>query len=221
MVEEKIVTIHNVDYIVSTDGKVYSTKNYAKAKYHQEIKQRLNRDGYLQITVGKTGHRRAYRVHRMVAEAFIPNPDNLPEVNHKDCNRTNNNVENLEWCTHKYNVQYAIDCGNHICTKDITGNKNPNFGNHKLAEIYANNPEYAKEKCSRPGGQNGRARPIRMIDTWTNQISIHDCMSDCAKYLIDNQLVRGRNTHNISDKISAAATNGTLYFKRFKFEFVN
>lgn len=50
-------------------------------------------------------------VHRLVAEAFLPNPDNLPIVNHKDCNTFNNNVENLEWCTSEYNVNYAVQCG--------------------------------------------------------------------------------------------------------------
>ena len=89
MAEEKIITIMGVDYIVSSDGKVYSTNvnGFGPVKYHQEISQRKNADGYMQITVGKTGHRSQYRVHRMVAEAFIPNPDNLPEVNHKDYNR--------------------------------------------------------------------------------------------------------------------------------------
>lgn len=46
-------------------------------------------------------------VHRLVAEAFIPNPDNLPEVNHKDENGLNNSVDNLEWCSHQYNIEYS------------------------------------------------------------------------------------------------------------------
>lgn len=50
-------------------------------------------------------------VHRIVAEAFIPNPDNLPQVNHKDCNRKNNNVLNLEWCDNSYNVRYREKYG--------------------------------------------------------------------------------------------------------------
>jgi len=51
------------------------------------------------------------KVHRLVAETFISNPDNLTEVNHKDCNRANNNVENLEWCTRSYNRQYREKYG--------------------------------------------------------------------------------------------------------------
>ena len=53
------------------------------------------------------GNRKTIKTHRLVAIAFLPNPENLPDVNHKDFNRRNNNVENLEWCTEKYNTQYT------------------------------------------------------------------------------------------------------------------
>lgn len=221
MIEERIINIKGIDYIVSSDGKVYSTKNCGRAKYHQEIKQRKNADGYMQITVGSSNNRTQCRVHRIVAEAFIPNPNKLPEVNHKDCNRENNSVDNLEWCTHDYNVQYSIDSGNHISTKDLYGRNNPNFGNHKLAEIYANNPEYAKEKCGRPGGQNGRARKVCMLDVNLNSELNFDCMVDCAQYLIDNNFVRGKDVYSIVNKISEKAFSGEVYYKRFIFSFVD
>ena len=120
MVEERIITVEDIDYIISSDGRVFSTKTSGASYYHKEIKQRLNADGYPQITVGKTGNRRTRSVHRMVAEAFIPNPYNLPEVNHIDCDRTNNHVENLEWCTHVDNIYHSIQMGNHICTTEIS-----------------------------------------------------------------------------------------------------
>lgn len=59
------------------------------------------------INLSRPGVCKTYRVHRLVAVAFIPNPNNLPEVNHKDENPRNNHVSNLEWCTHRYNMQYG------------------------------------------------------------------------------------------------------------------
>lgn len=67
------------------------------------MKLKSDKDGYLTIALGET----SYRVHRLVAEAFIPNPYNLPQINHKDENKANNRVENLEWCTAKYNCNYS------------------------------------------------------------------------------------------------------------------
>lgn len=66
-----------------------------------------NGHGYLHLTLCKNGKQRHVYVHRLVAEVFIPNPNKLPEVNHKDENKQNNNVNNLEWCTKKYNNCYG------------------------------------------------------------------------------------------------------------------
>lgn len=75
------------------------------------LKQQLGRDGYMYvgITINYKGVRLC--VHRVVATCFLLNPDNLPEVNHKDNDRTNNVVSNLEWCTHKYNENYKKNFG--------------------------------------------------------------------------------------------------------------
>lgn len=213
---EKIVKIHDIEYIVSDDGKVYSTKDSGNSYYHKEIKQRENIDGYMVITVGKTKHRRTYSVHRLVAEAFIPNPNNLPEVNHIDCNRKNNNVSNLEWCTHQYNVQYAIDNGNHICTRDLTGANNPNFGNHILSEIYSNNPELAKEKLARHGAQNGKARSVDIIDTQTGKLMHFEYRREAAKFLIDNGFCRAKNVDSVVTKFNICFKEDKLYMRRFK-----
>lgn len=221
MIEERIITIKDIDYIVSSDGKIYSTNDCGRAKYHKEILQRLNADGYMQITVGKTGNRSQYRVHRMVAEAFIPNPNNLPEVNHKDNDRTNNCVDNLEWCTHAYNVQYAIDSGNHISTTDITGSNNPNYGNHTLHDKYKNNPELAKENQSRPGAQNGRARKIKLFDTIDNKEIEFGYMRAAASYLITNGLTKATTVDSVMSRLSTCAKNGKKYKKRFCVEFID
>ena len=62
---------------------------------------------YLMVSLCKNGTVKRYLVHRLVAQAFVENPYNFPEVNHKDENKTNNHFENLEWCTHKYNSIYG------------------------------------------------------------------------------------------------------------------
>lgn len=91
------------DYIVSSDGKVYSLK-HGKMK---EKKPRLNKDGYLDVVLCSNGRQVTKLIHRLVARAFISNPDNKPQVNHKDEVKTNNCVGNLEWCTADYNINYG------------------------------------------------------------------------------------------------------------------
>ena len=66
------------------------------------------RNGYYSVDLCKDGKRKKHRVHRLAAEAFIPNPDDLPMINHKDEDKLNNCVSNLEWCTAEYNTHYSI-----------------------------------------------------------------------------------------------------------------
>ncbi len=93
-------------YQVSNYGNV--KRLYGKgARYERIIKPNTTNKNYYFVVLCKNGIRNYCRVHRLVAETFIPNPDNLPCVNHKDENKQNNNVENLEWCTIKYNTNYG------------------------------------------------------------------------------------------------------------------
>jgi hypothetical protein len=70
------------------------------------LKQK-NTQGYMSVVLWNNNKRKDVKVHRIVAEAFIPNPNNYPVINHKDENPSNNKVENLEWCTQQYNVTYG------------------------------------------------------------------------------------------------------------------
>ena len=101
-------------YQVSNKGNVKSLKRSIIARdgrYIREVdecmlRQRLSRK-YKQVVLCKDSIYKFIRVHRLVAQAFIPNPENLPQVNHKDEDKFNNCVENLEWCTQLYNEQYG------------------------------------------------------------------------------------------------------------------
>ena len=94
------------NYMISSLGRI-KIINYRNTGKERIMKPQLKKNGYLDIGLNKNGIQKRFLIHRLVAEAFIPNPDNLPQVNHKDENKLNNAVENLEWCDAKYNVNYG------------------------------------------------------------------------------------------------------------------
>ncbi len=78
---------------------------------------------YYQVMLYNENGRKCKSVHRLVAEAFIPNPENLPQINHKDENKLNNRVDNLEWCTAKYNASYGTAIERRINSHNRNGSK--------------------------------------------------------------------------------------------------
>ncbi len=93
------------DYAITDDGKVISYK----FKEPRILKTWFQKNGYENIKLSKNNQTYHKLIHRLVAEAFIPNPDNLPEVNHKDKNVKNNKIENLEWCTREENLKQSYE----------------------------------------------------------------------------------------------------------------
>lgn len=95
------------DYYICDNGEVYSrTLNHNKFGRIKKLKKRINKSGYNSVCLYKRLKKYYILVHRLVAKSFIPNPDNKSEVNHKNGIKTDNRVENLEWCTRSENVKH-------------------------------------------------------------------------------------------------------------------
>jgi hypothetical protein len=114
--EETFVDIKNYDgrYKIGNKGTVIGVSRSKDNRYNNKqwiLKQYEDKNGYMYVTLQKDKNRKTIKVHRLVAEHFIENENNYPCVNHIDSNRKNNDVSNLEFCTHKQNTQWALKTG--------------------------------------------------------------------------------------------------------------
>lgn len=100
------------EYQINQFGEIRTLKNSPKLKKYDVLKPQISkRNGYVYQMLYKNGKEKLLRVHRLVAMAFLPNPNNLPQVNHKDGNKQNNSVDNLEWCEQSDNMKHAYKNG--------------------------------------------------------------------------------------------------------------
>ena len=146
-------------YQVSNYGRVKSL-NHNHTSKEKILSLKPNGRGYIRVTLCKNNIKKPYSVHRLVAITFIPNPNNYPLVNHKDEDKTNNHVDNLEWCTYKYNINYGtgIKRRSEKCSKTL------------------------KDKYSR--NKSPHAKKVKCITTG----EIFDCIKDAEeKYGVANQ----------------------------------
>lgn len=153
-------------YQISNFGKVKALEKQiwnGKAYLHFPEKIRIlncDKDGYLNVTLYKRGKSKTFKVHRLVAEAFIPNPKNKPTVNHKDGDKTNNYVTNLEWATNQENIQHA-------------------YRTNLMSQSGENNAMYG-----RLGADNPNSIPIIQLNKYTNQkIKEYDSMASAGREL--------------------------------------
>ena len=128
-------------YEVSNLGRVRSVERCDR--FNRKIVSKILKpnyvSGYLRVGMYKNKTFKYYLIHRLVAQAFLPNPDNLPEVNHKDEDKSNNKVNNLEWCDRSYNMNYGTVQQRRIQTNINNGKYT---GNSKTKEYIK---EYSKK----------------------------------------------------------------------------
>lgn len=126
-------------YIVSSFGRI---RNLVSGKF---IKSSQKNDGYCRVCLSKNGCGKCINIHRLVAQVFIPNPDNLPQVNHRDEDKTNNVADNLEWCDAKYNINYGTSQQRRILTNINSGKYTGLTRKEYKKEYYQYNKERLKE----------------------------------------------------------------------------
>lgn len=156
---ENIYQISNYGQVKALEKTVWTGK-YFKHYPEKILKPTVDKDGYLCITLHNAGKIKGYRIHRLVAEAFIPNPENKPQVNHINGNKQKNTVTNLEWVSSKENIQHAYK----INLMNQTGKNNAMFGKY--------------------GKDNPNSIPVYQIDTKSKQIIKEwDSITNAAKFL--------------------------------------
>lgn len=153
MIEYKDIPGHEGRYGITRDGKVYSiprVDQFGRVYGGRWMKLRVKDWGYLQAHLcTEGGKHKDVTVHREVAKAFIPNPENKPQVNHKDGNKLNNCVENLEWCTAKENLVHAVKTGllkprKYFSETELENLKLRNKATAKFKDIWADVEELLK-----------------------------------------------------------------------------
>ena len=142
-------------YEVDEEGNVYSR--------FRRLKPVQTSAGYLQVSLGRgdTSH-----VHRLVAQAFIPNPDNLPVINHKDNNKANNRVSNLEWCSQKDNVRHTVRQGRHA-RGEAQGLAKLSYEDAEF--VRANHRPYDREFGTRPLAKRLGVDPAAVLSVVRNK----------------------------------------------------
>lgn len=170
-------------YYITEEGQVWSEKS------HKFLTQSIGRGGYYRVSIkNEDGSKSSVNVHRLIAEAFIPNsdPENKTQVNHIDENKLNNNINNLEWTTPKENANHA------------TRNKRIS---EKNKEIFKN--------TEIKGGRHPEAVPVIMCDPRTHEeIKKFDSIADACHYLEKYPLAQP----NISAVLNGRRKTAYKYF---------
>lgn len=108
---EGLYQVSNLGRIKSLEKEVHNRWGTGSVRKERIMNPVVGTNGYYKVSLHREAVIKWFSVHRLMAMAFINNPDNKTHINHKDCNRTNNSLDNLEWCTHAENIKHAWDNG--------------------------------------------------------------------------------------------------------------
>jgi len=163
MTQTALINGFNGRYMVNIQGEVFS---FATGKL-VKLKEIMCTSGYKRVTLyppNTTGRRVYRRIHRVVAEHFIPNPENKPCINHKDGDKLNNTISNLEWCTYRENAQHAIKVG-------LTPLKQRTLTLHEFNRC---KELYLKSELTWESAANKFGVTRRALDMYLNELSAED-----------------------------------------------
>lgn len=184
--DEKIKDIKGYEglYLVTTKGRIWSKGNKKNISPRWIIPKETT-GGYLTVGLYKNKKRKEFKVHRLVALTFIPNPKNKPYINHKDFDVKNNSVDNLEWCTAKENIRYSVEHGrwnNMINNK--TWEKGAKIANDK--KTWRKAVDVAKEKQA---WRKGNTRCIELKTYKIAQKYAKEANKKQVKLILNNEII--------------------------------
>ena len=202
--------VSNIGNVRSLTRTITRSDGVSQTRVGSSCRVFFNRDGYPAVKLSRDGVTKIKPIHRVVYEAFVGEIRSGQEINHIDFNRTNNCVENLESVSHYENVRHTVKNGRHYAARGVSGEKNPNYGNRKLSEVYKNDKNLSKTKQGRPGIQNGRCKPVTVVSKDGSVMSF-DYISKCAEYFIESGITTNKIT-TVSANISKCAKTNTLCY---------
>lgn len=160
---------YNGRYKIGNKGTIIGVSRSKDNRYNNKqwiLKQYEDRNGYMYVTLQKDKKRKTIKVHRLVATHFIDNPYNYPCINHIDSNRKNNDVSNLEFCTHKQNTQWALKTGR------FDNMKKMNSERMKKSKLYLKGYPLANEVTK---------KKVAQYDKKNNLLNVYESISDASR----------------------------------------
>lgn len=152
-------------YTVTRDGRVFN-------KHGKLLAPSNNGKGYLAVGIRHDGRKTTKTLHRLVAEVYIPNPKNLSDVDHIDCNRKNNHVDNLRWVTHGENIQHSYDTLNRSARGSVNANaKHDDMDIHNICYLLSRG--FTPPRIRDMGYGYSTVRDIRNNKRWKHISSLY------------------------------------------------